>query len=88
MPGDCKKAFQLKECEDGERYSAGQTFWVGADSPPRCELERLAKGIFALHTQHAHFDPATSGAEWWTQYIDTVDDIGFHFDRDVSESRE
>ena len=67
MPGDCKKAFQLKECEDGERYSAGQTFWVGADSPPRCELERLAKGIFALHTQHAHFDPATSGRSTLTR---------------------
>jgi hypothetical protein len=84
---DCKKAFQLKECEDGERYSAGQTFWIGANTAPRCELERLAQGIFAHHTQHANFDPATSGAEWWTQYIDTIDDIGFHFDRDVSSMR-
>ena len=81
---DCKTAFQLKECEDGERYSAGQTFWLGAHTPPRCELERLAAGIFAQHTKNAQYDPATSGAEWWTQHIDTIDDIGFHFDRDVS----
>lgn len=79
---DCKKAFQLKECEDGERYSEGQTFWMPATAAPRCELERLAQGIFAHHTRHARFDAATSGAEWWTQHIDTIDDIGFHFDRD------
>mmetsp|Transcript_18463 Transcript_18463/g.30772 ORF Transcript_18463/g.30772 Transcript_18463/m.30772 type:complete len:386 (+) Transcript_18463:134-1291(+) len=79
---DCKKAFQLKECEEGERYSEGQTFWMPATATPRCELERLAQGIFAHHTRHARFDPSTSGAEWWTQHIDTIDDIGFHFDRD------
>lgn len=84
IAGDCKKAFKLKECEDGERYSEGQTFWMGASATPRCELERLAQGIFAQHTQSTFFDPATSGAEWWTQHIDTIDDIGFHFDRDVS----
>lgn len=82
LKNDCKKAFQLKECEDGERYSEGQTFWMPASATPRCELERLAQGIFAHHTRHAHFDPSTSGAEWWTQHIDTIDDIGFHFDRD------
>ena len=26
-----------------------------------------------------------SGAEWWTQVIDTDDDIGFHWDRDYGE---
>jgi len=27
-------------------------------------------------------DPERSGAEWWTQVIDTRDDIGIHWDRD------
>jgi len=35
-----------------------------------------------LHTADAIFDHKTSGAEWWTQVIDSRDDIGFHWDRD------
>ena len=28
------------------------------------------------------FDPATSGAEWWTQVLDPRDEIGLHWDKD------
>lgn len=82
LQDDCKKAFQVKECQEGERYSSGQTFWLGAKDSPTCALERIAAAIFSLHTSHLQFDEENSGAEWWTQHIASIDDIGFHFDRD------
>ena len=65
-------------------YSTGQTFWVGASDTPRCTLETLAQDIFRFHTKHAEYDPALSGAEWWTQVIDRNDDIGWHWDKDYA----
>ena len=39
-----------------------------------------------FHSRRAHFDPARSGAEWWTQVVSARDaevgTIGFHWDRD------
>eukprot|EP01034_Spumella_vulgaris_P024711 gene24711-31085_t len=34
------------------------------------------------------FDADKSGAEWWTQVIDSRDDIGFHWDRDYGVEEE
>ena len=30
-----------------------------------------------------HYEVETSGAEWWTQYIEHDAEIGFHWDKDV-----
>ncbi|EQC34426.1 hypothetical protein SDRG_08196 [Saprolegnia diclina VS20] len=79
---DCKTCFTCREVEDGENYSLGSTFFVRANDTPTCGMEALALKIFALHTDGLSFDPANSGAEWWTQHIDHRDNIGFHWDRD------
>lgn len=70
---DCKTCFTCREVEDGENYSVGSTFFLKANDPPVCGLEALAMQIFAKHTEGKSFDPALSGAEWWTQYIDHRD---------------
>ena len=90
LSGDTEVTALFKQCElaftaratGTDEYSAGTTFWVGADSKPRTALERLAQQIFEFHTATAVFDPARSGAEWWTQCIDPDDDIALHWDRD------
>eukprot|EP00445_Apocalathium_hangoei_P026085 CAMPEP_0203914674 /NCGR_PEP_ID=MMETSP0359-20131031/55538_1 /ASSEMBLY_ACC=CAM_ASM_000338 /TAXON_ID=268821 /ORGANISM="Scrippsiella Hangoei, Strain SHTV-5" /LENGTH=338 /DNA_ID=CAMNT_0050841027 /DNA_START=50 /DNA_END=1063 /DNA_ORIENTATION=- len=79
---DCEAAFTARAAKKGE-YSAGETFWVGADvEEPATVLEQLALAIFRLHAGLCTFDRATSGVEWWTQVIDADDDIGWHWDRD------
>ncbi|OQR85073.1 hypothetical protein ACHHYP_12372 [Achlya hypogyna] len=79
---DCKTCFTCREVEDGDNYSLGSTFFVRASDTPSCGMEALAQKIFALHTAGMEFNPANSGAEWWTQHIDHRDNIGFHWDRD------
>lgn len=80
---DCHEAFSCRSIkDDNENYSTGSTYFIRSDEKPRCFLEKLAQTIFELHTKEAIFDHNTSGAEWWTQVIDSRDDIGFHWDRD------
>ena len=80
---DMKTSMSAREVEEDGQYSLGDTFFLPATVPPRCGLEALAKSLFEFHTKDAEgFDPERSGAEWWTQVIDTRDDIGVHFDRD------
>ena len=71
---DCEMAFALDSSN-----------WLGATAKPRCALERLARAIFQQHTAGVSFDPATSGAEWWTQVRDggrRHEGIPFHWDVD------
>jgi len=84
LKDDCRAAFTSRAIEagDDDDYSSGSTFFLAADAAPRCYLEFLAQQIFRFHTQDATFDASTSGAEWWTQVIDSRDDIGWHWDRD------
>eukprot|EP00933_Yihiella_yeosuensis_P082696 TRINITY_DN9666_c0_g1_i1.p1 TRINITY_DN9666_c0_g1~~TRINITY_DN9666_c0_g1_i1.p1 ORF type:complete len:424 (-),score=88.41 TRINITY_DN9666_c0_g1_i1:196-1467(-) len=86
---DSAAAFTARETGFGERYSRGETFWVSADSTPKTLMETLALELFRLHTSQVvtatgapGFDPTHSGAEWWTQVINSEDDIGWHWDRD------
>ena len=79
---DCERCFTCREVEDGDNYSVGSTFFLHSNETPRCAMEALALQIFNLHSKGKKFDPLSSGAEWWTQYIDHRDDIGFHWDRD------
>lgn len=79
---DCQSAFTARSVGTEDNYSTGSTFWVAAGSKPRTVLEKLALQIFEHHTAAAVFDPEKSGAEWWTQCIDSEDDIGLHWDRD------
>ena len=48
-------------------------------------LEKLARTVFEKHTAHltagTDYNPATSGAEWWTLVLDGSDDVGLHWDR-------
>ena len=79
---DCKTVFTARETGEEGEYSAGSTFFVRADAAPKTALELLALQIFRFHTRDAVFDPARSGAEWWTQVIETEADIAWHWDRD------
>lgn len=79
---DCSTAFTCKNQSKNEAYSSGNTFFIASSEKPRCGLEKLALCIFNEHTMNSEFDRKRSGAEWWTQVIDSDDDIGFHWDRD------
>lgn len=82
---DCKTAFDSSAIEaDNENYSSGSTYFISAGSSAKCGLERLALDIFHhnVETRKLTFQEDISGAEWWTQVIDSRDDIGFHWDRD------
>ena len=80
---DCKIAFTSKNA-DGAAYSTGSTFFIGSHEKPRCQLEKMALSVFNFHAKRLGktYDTKISGAEWWTQCIDSRDDIGFHWDRD------
>ena len=83
---DCRNAFNAR-ASGGEDYSAGVTFWIAADSKPRCLLEHLALEIFRLHTKNCKpgtIDFGRSGAEWWTLDVENDDDVAFHWDKDYS----
>jgi hypothetical protein len=95
LKDDCLKAFSYRasseedEDETGSVHSTdyhndGCTFFLRSNDTPRCALEELARRVFLLHTGTAEFDPATSGAEWWTQVVDSNSDIGFHWDKDYA----
>ena len=89
---ECRSAFTVKELQNGESYSSGSTFFIGCNDKPSCPLERLALDIFDMHVpssgQKVSFDSNRSGAEWWTQVIDSRDDIGAHWDRDYGIEEE
>ena len=40
---------------------AGRSFWLGAEAPVRCTLERFARDVFDFHAAGSTFDPETSG---------------------------
>ncbi|KAL3922510.1 MAG: hypothetical protein SGILL_002163 [Bacillariaceae sp.] len=74
---DCETVFSARDKPDGAAYSAGQTFFLPANKEPRCALEALAMMIFHKHTEHlptGTFNPATSGANWWTLVMDSDDE--------------
>ena len=83
---DCEAAFTARATGVGEELSAGCTFWVPAGAKPTTALERIARAVFDFHARDAQFDPAKSGAEWWTQVIDSSDEIGLHWDRDCART--
>lgn len=95
LKNDCSRAYSYRssseEDEDDIRsvhstdyHNDGCTFFLKAEDSPRCALEELARRVFLLHTTAAEFDPSTSGAEWWTQVVDSNSDIGFHWDKDYA----
>lgn len=72
----------LFDCEITDCGLLPRTFWVPAAKPkpdgtsnsPRCYLEQLALEVFHHHVpsndsdnNNFHYDPETSGAEWWVQ---------------------
>jgi hypothetical protein len=80
---DCEQAFTSKN-SNGDAYSTGSTFFIKSISKPRCLLEQMALEVFHFHAERLNipYNKKKSGAEWWTQCIDSRDDIGFHWDRD------
>ena len=103
LTDDCRVAFTaLSSNDDSESasdkdemlsisskqyHNRGSTYFQRSDLPGRCSLEVLALSIFRFHTKNAHFDPHLSGAEWWTQVVDSDNDIGFHWDRDYGQEQ-
>jgi len=81
---DCEQAFNCRNIpsKGNQDYSVGATYFLKANDTPKCNLELLAKQVFDFHTNGMELDASNSGAEWWTQVIDSRDDIGFHWDRD------
>jgi len=83
---DCRETFTARTTRKGQKYSAGETYWLAASAEPRCALEKLARDVFDLHTEGKEagvdYDPGASGAEWWTLVLDSDDDVGLHWDRD------
>lgn len=93
LQADCRDAFCYRQNDDAsdtisvestDYHNDGCTFFLKANQIPRCGLEMLASRVFQLHTEHANFDPSNSGAEWWTQVVDSNSDIGFHWDKDYA----
>jgi hypothetical protein len=82
----CKAVKDAKAVEKDADYSIGTTYFIRADETPSNLLEECALAIFRHHTSQLvnqqPYDANLSGAEWWTQVIDSRDDIGFHWDRD------
>eukprot|EP00927_Polykrikos_kofoidii_P010521 TRINITY_DN14441_c0_g1_i1.p1 TRINITY_DN14441_c0_g1~~TRINITY_DN14441_c0_g1_i1.p1 ORF type:complete len:457 (-),score=51.44 TRINITY_DN14441_c0_g1_i1:141-1511(-) len=59
--------------------------WMPCDKKPRCLPEAIAAAVFAHHTKDAIFDPALSGAEWWSQVRQSghpEEAVQFHWDTD------
>lgn len=84
LKDDCATVFTARSTHPGGVYSAGSTYWIGADETPTTALEKLALEIFSLHAGQCSgsFDVKRSGAEWWTLAIDQADEVGWHWDRD------
>lgn len=74
---DCETVFTARDKPDGAAYSAGQTYFLPANMKPRCALEGLAQSIFLKHVRHLEkgtYNPAQSGANWWTLVMDADHD--------------
>ena len=74
LRADCSMAFALNSSN-----------WLAAMAEPRCALERLARAIFARHTEGVVYNPDLSGAEWWAQVRQGAhkhEAIEFHWDVD------
>eukprot|EP00588_Corethron_pennatum_P009969 CAMPEP_0194266744 /NCGR_PEP_ID=MMETSP0169-20130528/1550_1 /TAXON_ID=218684 /ORGANISM="Corethron pennatum, Strain L29A3" /LENGTH=494 /DNA_ID=CAMNT_0039007499 /DNA_START=62 /DNA_END=1546 /DNA_ORIENTATION=+ len=96
VAADCAHTATSRASSGRGSYSSGDTFWVGSGDTPLCGLEAIAQSIFRLHTRSLRplaavggdpgnrYDPAFSGAEWWTQDVSPGDEIGWHWDRDYT----
>ena len=88
LVADAKTVFSARTGRGARSYSAGETYFLPAAAAPRCGVERLARAVFDLHTAALapgeDYDPASSGAEWWTLVLERGDDVGFHWDRDYA----
>jgi hypothetical protein len=85
---DAKTVFSARTGRSARSYSSGETYFLSAMATPRCGMEHLARRVFDLHTSGLlvgeDYDPACSGAEWWSLVLDRDDDVGFHWDRDYA----
>ena len=83
LRAECELLFTASSKADpSQKYSQGQTLWVGAEQEPRWAVERYALQVFRAHTQGLVFDAAKSGVEFWPLVLDTIDDVGAHYDKD------
>lgn len=66
-----------------EKYSEGQTFFIGCRDEPVDLIEGFALAVFRHYTAGvAHGNGA--GAEWWPLVMESAraDEVGLHFDKD------
>lgn len=72
LGGDTTTVKQLDEllfdCEISDSGLLPRTFWIAQQQQPHCYLEKMALEVFHHHVPSGHhYDPETSGAEWWVQ---------------------
>ena len=82
LSSDAQNDTETSSVDSTEYHNSGSTYFQRSDQEPTCNLEALALSIFNFHAKDATFRGDISGAEWWTQVVDSGDDIGFHWDKD------
>ena len=50
---DCRSVFTARAKTKKGPYSSGKTYWLSADTSPRCALEEIARKVFEFHTKIA-----------------------------------
>jgi len=69
----------------------GETFWIDAESTPRCSLEQLALAVLRFHagSEVSADSPPVRGAEFWIQVrgSDGSPTIALHWDSDELHKR-
>ena len=66
-------------------HEGSHTFWIGADSSPRCALEAVALDVLSAHSDGPLATAGESGAEFWVQVRSSnasAPSIGLHWDTD------
>jgi hypothetical protein len=59
----------VQQCEALASVSK-DTFWLGVNDTPRCQLEELARRVFLQHVpSSSSIDLNNSGVEWWVQVL-------------------
>ncbi|CAK9014963.1 unnamed protein product [Durusdinium trenchii] len=87
LVADCRRVFSAHSLEREESESVGATYWLSTGATPACALEQLVLEICDWHKDRLGLSN-TSGAEWWTLWMDgEEDDVGWHWDADY-ESRQ
>lgn len=76
---ECEEIFNAKSKRG--KYSSGQSFFLHCTETCISNVEAFALRLFGSYTKNIKFDDETSGVEFWPLVIETVDDVGAHYDK-------